>query len=201
MRGNAFVRGTNNPQLFPIPAGTVSHQLMHSTDWLPTICHVAGVSTNGTQPLDGFNQWDTLRGQDASPRTFIAHNVPPTGLQGAFRLGEYKLLMLGMQTEANMPQTPPKGFKPSQPLRVPKPYNDTFFLFNVMTDPTESTNLAGTQPDVLQKVLQAYRAYQKGAVPDLATVGHNGEDDPTANPANLPQHAWGPFIGSKYCHF
>lgn len=58
-------------------AGGHTSQLMHSTDWLPTLCGIAGASMNGTLPLDGHNQWGILSDNAAvTARTTIFHNVP-----------------------------------------------------------------------------------------------------------------------------
>ena len=42
VRGVGFVRGTNSA-LAPVVANASSVELMHSTDWLPTLLHLAGV--------------------------------------------------------------------------------------------------------------------------------------------------------------
>ena len=73
IRGVSWVRGSTH---YPVPTGGHTSQLMHSTDWLPTICGLAGASTSGTLPLDGYDQWDVISKGTATRRTTIFHNVP-----------------------------------------------------------------------------------------------------------------------------
>lgn len=56
--GAGFVTGGALPQK---RRGTINQELIHVSDWFPTIVYgVAGWNLNGTS-LDGFNQWPAIR--------------------------------------------------------------------------------------------------------------------------------------------
>ena len=106
--------------------------------------HVAGVATPHTnRPLDGFNQWDAINTIAPTKRISVVHNMPTSGYQvsnphliliiltsssphphnphsilsqGAIRVGNFKLLFLGMQTVdagVHSQRQPPQGFTPA----------------------------------------------------------------------------------------
>ena len=73
------MRGTDST-LAPVPPGTVTHDLMHTTDWLPTLVGLAGGTVEGAggQHVDGVDQWPTISKGTPTTRKFIIHNVPIT---------------------------------------------------------------------------------------------------------------------------
>lgn len=95
VRGIAFVR--SYAKGFEVPAGTTTTDLMHSTDWFPTLSSVAGFSLNGTKgPIDGVDQWDVIsRAGAVTTRKFVIHNSPGSTVKergGGIRGTQYKLL-------------------------------------------------------------------------------------------------------------
>ena len=56
MHGVGFVSGP----LVKNRQGEVSYDLMHVSDWFPTLLSAAGGSSEGLH-LDGHDQWDTIR--------------------------------------------------------------------------------------------------------------------------------------------
>ncbi|XP_047480227.1 arylsulfatase B-like [Penaeus chinensis] len=86
-RGAAFVHSPllQNP-------GTVSHKLIHVTDWYKTFMGLAG--GEAPKDTDGFDQWAALDGLSKSPRTHMIYNIDnTTTFSAGIRYGDYKLLV------------------------------------------------------------------------------------------------------------
>ena len=116
-----FVSG-GSPLLPAAVRGTISHKLMHMTDWLPTLTglitpltaasgaattrevatatRVSDASMAAARPIDGHNMWSALtEASTPSPRTEMLYNINPlchggqaSAPKAAIRIGKYKLL-------------------------------------------------------------------------------------------------------------
>lgn len=73
----------------------VSHDLMHATDWLPTLMAAIGSNDYKTskKKLDGFNLWETFRKHEPSPRNEVLINIDPLVYNNAaLKIGDWKLV-------------------------------------------------------------------------------------------------------------
>ncbi|GFS25163.1 arylsulfatase B-like [Elysia marginata] len=101
MRANGFVAGGRVER-----SGVISKELMHVSDWFPTLVGLAKGNLNGTK-LDGHDQWSTINKGTSSPRNVILHNIDilrprlgkpavngtfDTSVRAAIRIGDYKLI-------------------------------------------------------------------------------------------------------------
>ncbi|XP_046873822.1 arylsulfatase B [Hypomesus transpacificus] len=209
VRGVAFVTSP----LLKKP-GTVSRELVHISDWLPTLVSLAGGTTNGTKPLDGFDVWNTVSKGFASPRVELLHNIDPLYVDMAPCPGVASRLTLargsGPEPWSN------SGFNVSihSALRFMKwklltgyPGCDVWFprpgqegsersglkdaplkpvmLFNLEDDPEERLDVSEQHPDVVEQLLRRLSHYQSSAKPIIYP-----DDDPRCDPGT---GAWGPW--------
>jgi arylsulfatase len=124
-----------------IPAGSVSNQLVHHMDWLPTFLAVAGepaikdkLKAGGVQAtgrtynvhLDGYDVLPLLKGEaKESPRKEIFY-FSDDGDLTALRYDDWKIIFM----EQRAPGTLRVWAEPFTPLRVP-------LMFNLRRDPYE----------------------------------------------------------------
>lgn len=170
--------------------GSVSRELMHVTDWFPTLVNLAGGSLNGTKPLDGFDQWNTIRYGTKSPRTEILHDINPretapgtplynntfnTTRRAALRMGDWKVIT------GHPVSGPTFGRKSSEDL-------NNLWLFNMVEDPNENTDLSQRFPDIALHLLKRLQQYQSEMVP----MYDYPPPDPMSNP-KLSNGFWKPW--------
>ncbi|KAF6039931.1 hypothetical protein EB796_001783 [Bugula neritina] len=172
--------------------GRVSNQMVHVTDWLPTIMHLA--------ELYGMNMWQTLSEDLPSPRDEIIHNYDKT--TGAIRQGPYKVIVIGK--EASYTKSYDKWYKPEsidvsklnltvkcgvRDPSLPACTNDTSpCLFHVVDDPCEFNNIAQRHPQLVQKMVKRLL--------DVASRSQAPRNCPTERwgAPVYHGHAWVPWI-------
>uniref|UniRef100_A0A8C6V0D1 Arylsulfatase B n=1 Tax=Neogobius melanostomus TaxID=47308 RepID=A0A8C6V0D1_9GOBI len=187
--------------------GIVSRELIHISDWLPTLVALAGGRTNSTKPLDGFNVWNTISKGHASPRLELLHNIDPlfkdlgpcnkssytdkgtswadsgfnVSIHAAIRSSNWKLLTGYPGCDFWFPK--PTGNKSNILEMGPlKPV----MLFDIEKDPEERNELSAKFPAVVDNLLSRLYAYQKQALPITFP-----DEDPKCDPG--PGGAWGPW--------
>lgn len=127
-----------------IKPGTVSNEIMHHMDWLPTFVAAAGVTDvkeqllkgytadnkNFKVHLDGYNFLPYLTGQEESaPRKEIFY-FSDDGDLTALRYQDWKLIFMEQRAEATLQA----WIEPFVPLRIP-------LIFNLRRDPYERSQI------------------------------------------------------------
>ncbi|XP_033642366.1 arylsulfatase B-like [Asterias rubens] len=196
VHGVGFV---HSPLIPKVKQGTVSTEMIHVSDWFPTI--VAGIANGSVAglPLDGFNVWDSISKGVPSPRTEILHNIDVlttpdlesqptfksylprfnesgtynTSIRAAIRMGDWKLIT-GQPGNSSWIPPPEAGIVPIHPV---EPVGKHVWLFNIQEDPNERFDLSGSEPDIVKRMVARLQYYYSTMVPPFYPPG-----DPKANP-------------------
>ena len=196
MRGVGFVYS----KMLDRP-GQINSEMIHVTDWFPTIVHLAGGSADGI-PLDGYNVWETLSSGKPSPRKEILHNIDPMdwdwdGLyepyqrcqQAAIRVGDWKLLTGCPGNGSWIP--PAESFFPIK--HSPNLFDNinSTFLFNIREDPEERNELSEVYPEMVSSLMKRLKEFNATAVPVRYP-----DPDPASKP-ELHGNVWTPWVDSN----
>ncbi|XP_046885355.1 arylsulfatase I [Hypomesus transpacificus] len=193
--------------------GVVSRELIHVSDWYPTLLALAGAPEREPGRLDGHDVWGAISQGVPSPRTEILFNIDPvsrrpgepdhralalngfgiwdTAVRAAIRAGHWKLLT-GNVGDGDWvpPQTLPGGPQQWQDMEKRRDQRGkSVWLFNVTADPYERSDLAEARPEVVKMLLTRLAEYNQTAVPP-----RNPPDDPMADP-QLHGGVWTPWLG------
>lgn len=168
-KGTAFVYGAGLKK-----SGVEYSALMHAADWLPTIMGMVGdpATPNETLPLDGVNQWPTLREGRGAVRDELYYGVTDfqVGVHGpAYRAGNLKLIVGG--TGGKPGRWPkPANYSVSTLSEVsaygsfslsamegegnfPPLDNVSYSLYNMSSDENEHVDIAQEHPSIIQRFL------------------------------------------------
>ncbi|KAM4635443.1 arylsulfatase B isoform 2-T3 [Polymixia lowei] len=195
--------------------GTVSHGLIHISDWLPTLVGLAGGRTNDTKPLDGFNVWNSISKGFASPRLELLHNIDPRYIDIASCPGrDSQLTLAEMVSEGSWSNSgfnvsihaairssnwklltgypgcdvwfPRPGQNSSGSSTSKKDHLKPVMLFDIEKDPEERNEVSEQFPTVVEFLLSRLHHHQRSSVPITFP-----DDDPRCDPG--PTGAWGPW--------
>jgi arylsulfatase A len=174
-KGSVYEGGIRVPMILRWPAGLqggrLVNDMVHFSDWFPTLLTAADIPVPAHLKLDGVNVWPVLRGepgQVCTTRYWQWNRYQPViTSNAAVRDGDWKLVRPvqpeAMQTDDDIHWLPvsmygpeyfiKRGiFKNAEPKReLPPPVAPE--LYNLVSDPLEQTNLAGQHPDVARTLL------------------------------------------------
>jgi arylsulfatase A-like enzyme len=179
--------------------GTTSDLVFSHTDFLPSLMSAATAglwswsTTLGYEP-DGLDQWPTLMGlSDSYPKRNITL-LNCIDQSGGIRMGDY-VLLLNIKDDDWYPQPSMDGTFPviarndTERLSTCSD-NVCNYLFDVVTDPNEYTNLYSSMPDKVAE-MQPYLEELWNEAVDY-NVNETKEDAATAQAASTGY--WGPWL-------
>ncbi len=207
-KGTVYEGGIRVPMLLRwpdgLPASQDSSELVHFTDWLPTLLSAAGANHVGQKPLDGQDVLSALRGEGVGRSSaFWQWNMysPVRETNAAMRDGNWKLVrpaidvafasdedarLQAQYTELDIEykyerENVSKIADWPEPVRrmpeeIPVPQ-----LFNLADDPGEQNDLAGREPERAKRMRDALDSWWEEVESErLAIAPENRQPTPVA---------------------
>ena len=190
-KGNVYEGGIRVPLLIRWPAGLDGgrhfDEMVHMTDWFPTLLAAVGVEAPGDLNLDGVNVLPVLCGEGGkvNDRRFWQWNryTPVVTSNAAMRDGDWKLVRPGIAETMHIPPDDMKWNNimrddpdsMSDIIRTPEPPREAPpppppLLFNLAEDPEEKHNLADAQPQRTSRMLSELESWFAEVEAERATI-------------------------------
>ena len=190
-KGLVYEGGIRLPMILRWPDGLDGDRqvddMVHFTDWLPTLAAAAGVEMPNGEPLDGWDVWPVLGGETGkvNTRRFWQWNryTPVVESNAAMRDGEWKLVRPGV-AEAHYlspeeyaldratKQDPANRHDicrdPEPEREIPPPPAPE--LYNIVADPEEQHDLAEREPERTAKMLAELETWFEEVEAERATI-------------------------------
>jgi len=167
-----------------IAAGSVVKAPLHMVDWFPTFVGLAGGSVEQKLPLDGRDAWPTITQGKPSPHDAILLNT--VGRAGAIRMGDWKLVRNGKSDDDGKGSADMSRDEQIQKRREALSAADTYELFNLAQDLSETNDLAASEPERVKQLLSRLDVFTQEAVPPIMKP----EDaKPTTPKSKIPKKA------------
>ena len=160
LKGDMYEGGIRVPGIIRWPghadAGSESDEPVCAVDWLPTFCELAGGKVPTDRKLDGASLLPVLDGAPIRRKQplywqFSFGATPP---KVALRRGDWKLL-------AGLTPTPPRtgaSILPGQMKAMKEAELTDFELYDLRTDPGETRDRSGDEPERLAELKEAMRS-------------------------------------------
>ena len=192
--------------LLPQTSGVVNHEMIHVTDWLPTITRIATCGLENPRracPLDlgdinGVDQLATITLPDTpSKRTEILVNIDPQWHQKAIIAGKWKLIV-GPNPHGDW--IPPPEMNEAEEVEVEvKVEEDEDYdsaragwwrLFDIQSDPYEREDVSRERLAIAKKLFNRLNEYEA-----VMVEPGNKSYDPDSNPKYF-NGTWTPWLDS-----
>ena len=191
-KGSVYEGGIRVPMILRWPAGLAGGRelsdMVHFSDWFPTLLAMADVAVPRALNLDGVNVLPVIRGEKGKVCTkrFWQWNryTPLVTGNAAVRDGDWKLVRPAIQQAMEAPCCDPwlrismyeperlirDGLvrDPEPPRTIPAP--PPAELYNITEDPREQVNLADTHPDVAHRLLTELESWFAEVEQERATI-------------------------------
>jgi arylsulfatase A len=195
-KGFVYEGGIRVPAVLRWPAGLGAprevREMVHFSDWFPTLLAMAGLEPPRGVKLDGTDVLPVLRGEKgkACTRRFWQWNryTPLATCNAAMRDGDWKLVRPSIREAMRAPCCDPwlriSMYEPERILRdgllrEPEPPRDVpppppAELFHLADDPLEQANLADQHPDRARRMLRELEAWFEEVEAERATIPASG---------------------------